>query len=204
IVSNCIMTANVASNNFGGGAYGGTLDNCTLTGNSSANGAGACNGTLNNCTLSTNSAASGGGGAYGGTLNNCMLTKNSAQSGGGAYASTLNNCLLTANTGFFGGGVCGSTLSNCIIYYNLGPGGNCDSTSLLNYCCTTPIPANGANNLSTEPQLASVGRLSANSPCLGKGSYASATGVDMDGEPWANPPAIGCDEYYSGSVTGAL
>ena len=26
----------------------------------------------------------------------------------------------------------------------------------------------------------------------------------MDGEPWANPPSIGCDEYWSGSVTGAL
>jgi len=28
--------------------------------------------------------------------------------------------------------------------------------------------------------------------------------VDIDGEPWANPPAMGCDEYYSGSVTGAV
>jgi len=28
--------------------------------------------------------------------------------------------------------------------------------------------------------------------------------VDLDGEPWANPPAIGCDEYWIGSVTGAL
>ena len=28
--------------------------------------------------------------------------------------------------------------------------------------------------------------------------------MDMDGEPWANPPSIGCDEYWSGSVTGAL
>jgi PKD repeat protein len=46
--------------------------------------------------------------------------------------------------------------------------------------------------------------LSAKSPCIGKGSYASVSGVDIDGEPWANPPSIGCDEYWSGSVTGAL
>src|SRR5262249_14961599 len=25
-----------------------------------------------------------------------------------------------------------------------------------------------------------------------------------DGEPWLNPPSIGCDEYYAGSVTGSL
>jgi PKD repeat protein len=28
--------------------------------------------------------------------------------------------------------------------------------------------------------------------------------VDIDGEPWASPPSIGCDEFYAGSVTGAL
>jgi hypothetical protein len=224
VVTNCTLTGNVASGDAGGGAYGGTLNHCTLTGNSSAYGGGAGNGTLNNCTLSGNTANSGGG-AYGGTLSNCTLTRNSAQSGGGAYygtlencalsgnsaatgggaaSVTLNNCTLTGNSGASGGGVYDGALRNCIVYFNTGSGGNYDSSSTLNYCCTMPLPANGTNNLMAEPQLASAWHLSANSPCIGKGSYTSVSGVDIDGEPRANPPSIGCDEYWSGSVTGAL
>ena len=203
IVSNCTFSANIASNNYGGGVYGGTLYNCTLTGNSSAYGGGACNAILNACILSGN-LANQGGGVYAGTLNNCALMKNSAESGGGAYSATLRNCTVTANTACFGGGAYGADLRNCIAYYNVGSGGNYDSTSALNYCCTTPLPPTGANNLSVEPQLASVWHLSANSPCIGKGSYDSVSGTDLDGEPWANAPSIGCDEYWSGSATGAL
>jgi hypothetical protein len=204
VISNCTISGNVASsNNFGGGAYGGTLNNCTLTGNSAAYGGGACNGILNNCILSGNSASQGGG-VYGGTLSNCALTKNSAESGGGAYSGTLRSCTLTGNSGTFGGGVYGADLRNCIVFYNIGPGGNYNSSSTLSYCCTTPLPANGTNNFSAEPQLASVWHLSANSPCIGAGSYESVSGMDIDGEPWANPPSVGCDEYWSGSVTGAV
>jgi hypothetical protein len=204
IASNCTFTANVASsNNFGGGAYGGTLYNCTFIGNSAAYGGGACNSILNNCILSGNSANQGGG-VYGGTLNNCSLTKNSAESGGGAYTGTFRNCTLSGNSAAFGGGVYGGDLCNCIVYYNIGPSANYDSTSTLNFSCTTPLPANGTNNLAAEPQLASIWHLSASSPCIGIGSSDSASGTDLDGEPWANPPSIGCDEYRSGSATGAL
>jgi parallel beta-helix repeat protein len=204
VVSNCTISGNVASsNNFGGGAYGGTLNNCTLTGNTAAYGGGVCNGILNNCILSGNTASQGGG-VYGGALSNCALTKNSAESGGGAYSGVLRNCTLTGNSGTFGGGVYGADLRNCIVYYNIGPGGNYDSSSTLSYCCTTPLPANGANNLLSEPQLASVWHLNANSVCIGNGSYDSVSGVDIDGEPWSNPPSIGCDEYWSESVTGAV
>jgi PKD domain len=205
VVSNCTISGNIASNQFGGGAYGGTLNQCSLTGNSAAFGGGACNGILNNCIISGNSAHLGGG-VYGGTLNNCALIKNSADSGGGANTGTFRNCTLTGNTASDSGGAYQGDLRNCIVYYNIGSGGtgNYDIRSTLNYCCTFPSPGGGTNNLSAEPQLSSEWHLSANSPCIGKGSHDVVSGTDIDGESWANPPSIGCDEYWSGSATGAL
>src|SRR5439155_466500 len=95
VVSNCVMAGNSA-NDSGGGAHQGTLNNCTISGNSALFGGGASYCTLNNCTISGNTERSGGGGGgvYSGLLNNCTLTGNSAYSGGGAYDSTLNNCTL--------------------------------------------------------------------------------------------------------------
>jgi PKD domain len=204
-LNNCTLTGNFAywggpdkcgfGNAIGGGAADSTLNNCTLTGNGAASGGGANSCTLNNCTLTGNS----GGGASGGTLNNCMLTGNS---GGGAIECTLNNCTLTGNSG---GGAYGCTLNNCIVYFNSDPnGGNYDPSSTLNYCCTTPMPPNGVGNISADPELASASHLSAQSPCIGAGSAKYASGTDIDGEAWANPPSIGCDEYHAGAVTGPL
>jgi len=64
VVSNCVVAGNSATGyGEGGGAYGGTLNNCTLTSNSVTGlGGGAYYCTLNNCTLAGNSAAFGGGG----------------------------------------------------------------------------------------------------------------------------------------------
>ena len=209
VVSNCLIIAN-SSYDDGGGAYQGTLNNCTLRGNSviwrDGYGGGAALSNLNNCTLSGNSAALGGG-AYSAILNNCTLTGNSAvDGGGGAYGGTLNNCTLTGNSaGSSGGGALSCDLRNCIVYFNTASpqGMNYASGSML-YCCTTPQPPSGVGNISTEPQLASASHLSAASPCRGKGSAVYRTGTDIDGEVWANPPAIGCDEYRVGQVTGSL
>jgi hypothetical protein len=203
VVSNCTMTASQATNVFGGGSYGGTIVNCTFTGNYASYGGGACYGTINDCVFSGNTATTGGG-VYGGMLTNCALTKNTAPSGGGANGGTLNNCTVTDNSGSLGGGIYGASAYNSIVYYNNGAGGNFDASSILNFCCTTPVPVNGTNNILSEPQLASPWHLSANSPCIGRGNSAFASGTDLDGEPWANPPSIGCDEYWSGSATGAL
>jgi hypothetical protein len=52
--------------------------------------------------------------------------------------------------------------------------------------------------------LSSTSHLSASSPCRGAGSAAFGTGLDIDGESWANPPSIGCDEYHAGAVSGPL
>jgi hypothetical protein len=209
VASNCIISGNSVFSssggpvgypfpNQGGGVWGGRLDDCILSGNvaiDGGEGGGAYGSTLNHCSLAGN-GADGGGGASRCALANCALTGNSS---GGAFRSTLNNCTLTGNSG---GGASYSTLTNCIVYFNRGS--NYDPLCTLNYCCTTPLPANGIGNISSDPELASASHLSAFSPCLGKGSHAAASGTDIDGEPWANPPSMGCDEYHAGAVTGPL
>jgi hypothetical protein len=204
--SNCTLTCNSAGDS-GGAAYGVTLDGCLLSSNQATNfGGGALSGELNNCSLTGNSATAGsGGGACDATLSNSSLSGNSAfNSGGGAENSTLNNCALTANSAATGGGADASTLNNCIVYFNSAPGGANFSSSTLNFCCTTPLPDSGTNNITSNPQMADAAHISALSPCTGAGSPAYSSGVDIDGQAWRNPPAIGCDEYYSGSITGAL
>src|SRR5262249_48384818 len=87
VVSNCVLVGNFTSSPYteGGGANGGTLNNCLLSGNSAYyGGGGAAYCTLNNCTLIGNGAGGNGPEAYG--------------YGGGAYACTLNNCTLTGNS----------------------------------------------------------------------------------------------------------
>jgi len=202
---NCALSGNSAL--YGGGAHGGTLNYCTLTGNSAQYGGGAHVATLNNCTLTGNSAQVWGGGAESCTLDNSAVFGNSAQgNGGGAAFCTLTNCTLTFNSAaVFDGGAYASTLYNSIVYYNtvLNSTKTSDAmSSTLYYCCSTTN--SGGNTITNEPVLLSPWRPAWNSPVRGAGNAAYASGLDLDGETWLNPPSIGCDEYHSGSVTGAL
>jgi hypothetical protein len=204
ILVNCTLNGNLA-NQSGGGAENCTLKNCILNANSAGSGGGAYGGTLNNCTLMANSAIFDGGAAYFSTLNGCTLSGNLAAFGGGASGGILNNCMLTANSATnSGGGASGSTLNNCIVYFNSAKqDANYDSASVLNFCCATPLPP-GTGNIFADPKLTDSAHLSASSPCVAAGSAAFISGVDIDGESWANPPSIGCDEFHAGSVTGPL
>src|ERR1044071_1226847 len=150
IISGFTLTNGLAGN--GGGVYCenpyAVVSNCVIVGNSAISyGGGAVGGTLNNCTLMGNSAGQGGG-VYRGILNNCALTGNSATSGGGVGESTLHNCTLTGNSAQYGGGGADgdgydfipSILNNCIAYFNTAAKGANYGFCILNYCCTTPLP----------------------------------------------------------------
>jgi len=208
-LNNCILRDNAAyayglqqplppSYAFGGGAAYCTLSHCMLTSNSVAHGdgGGAYSCTLNNCSLTGNLAQTpsgpvsedgeGGGAAYC-TLNNCALTGNSAVIGGGVRGGTLNNCTLTGNSG---GGAYGCALNNCITYFNTASqGANYDSSSILNYCCTTPQPTNGFGNITNAPLFADTNgwanlRLQPGSLCINAGNNSYATNAtDLDGRP---------------------
>ena len=187
-LNNCTLTDNTA--NLGGGSGYGTLNNCTLTGNTAEYGGGSVGGTLNNCTLSGNTAEYGGGGSYYSTLNNCTLTGNTAVTyGGGSGYGTLNNCTLSGNTANNGGGSGYGTLNNCIVWGNtadIGGTENYDS-STLNYCNSYP-PKAGTGNISEDPLFVDATnndfRLQPSSPCIDAGSndYVT-TATDLDGNP---------------------
>ncbi len=189
------------------------LTNCVVRGNSAFWGAGVYRGTLKGCTLSWNLAqaywvsshygplpvAGGyGGGAHSSTLDSCRITGNSGVIGGGAYGSALHNCTVSGNSvmnsypSFFqphGGGTGACTVNNSILYYNTAAlGANYDSSCALNFCCTTPLPANNSGNISNEPlfvnQAGGDFRLQTNSPCINAGNNAYAlTTTDLDGNP---------------------
>lgn len=197
----------------GGGAFGGTLNDCILTGNFAPLGGGACLSTLNRCTLSGNAVPDGnsGGGAYSCTLNQCTLTGNSAFDGGGASYSTLNNSTLTGNSVSYqgggvsfstlnnctltgnsasneGGGAMGSTLNNCIVYFNSSPSAANCSFCIVSYTCTTPDPGSGTGNITNDPMFVSLAttnlQLAVSSSCINLGHNPFAPGTnDLAGNP---------------------
>jgi hypothetical protein len=118
--------------------------------------------------------------------------------GGGVSSSSLYNCTLTGNSS---AGICGgvydSELYNCILYFNTVPrpsgGANYDSTSILSYCCTAPLPRTGSGNFSLSKNGVNTLfvdyaggnlRLRSGSPCINAGNNAYvSTATDLDGNP---------------------
>ena len=173
VASNCVVSGNRAFTTSpqllgaGGGAYGGTLNHCTLSANSAASGGGAAWATLNDCILSDNRASAGmvlvfphwqagyigrGGGAADCTLNNCTLTSNGVSgiivngvypgAGGGAAGGILKNCSLRDNwaSGLlsYGGGASSGTLNNCALSGNSSElDGGGAAECVLNNCTLT-------------------------------------------------------------------
>jgi len=223
-VFNCIVATNSASYN-GGGAYRVTLNNSSLLGNrcigtgtdltygnsGDAGGAYGCN--LKNCTVTLNSANDNGGGTENCNATNCVLTRNQAiLYGSGAYKGTLVNCTVTGNRNIsatysaYSGAVAYATLTNCIVYGNFNAGSgptNYNINCTFSYSDTDPLPS-GTGNMDVDPQLLADGvHLIATSPCIGLGTASVVSGTDIDGQPWNNPPSIGCDEWQPAPVIGA-
>jgi hypothetical protein len=188
-----------------GGVYGGTLNNCILDNNvaeTSWSYGPICD--ITSCSAVHDGQFAAyeipglGGGARNAILNQCILKSNSAGYGGGAYGCTLNNCTVVLNSATslspfafdYGGGTYECSAHNCVVYFNMAVRGtNYDSSSTINYSCTTPLPTNGVDgNISSDPLFVNAANgdfhLQPNSPCINAGENAYVTAsADLDGNP---------------------
>ncbi len=223
ILDHCTLTDNSCGYQGGAVAYA-TLSYCMVSNNvvsddyyaDEAYGGGISESDAYNCLLVGNSAFWGGG-VDASSLYNCLIVRNHAEfDGGGASHCSGYNCTIVGNSaGQTAGGLDSSEMKNSLIYYNrapIGPNyynyfGGSSSSYQMEYCCSTPLPSppsGGAGNIDSDPQLADWMHLGAASPCLSAGNPAYLIGLDIDGEPWANPPSIGCDQFFAGAITGPL
>ncbi len=219
-----INNSSISSNNaeYGGGVQiksgGAAVSNCKFIDNTAEYGGGIrckSGGVVNNSTFTGNYAEYGGGAHCGtsSTFNNCSITLNSAFYGGGVYCyegGVINNCTISGNDAFAGGGIIcdeGGTLTNTIIFSNTDLANNnwinYETGMNYAYCCTMPDPG-GTGNITNNPLLVNFAHIATNSPCVGMGDGSVVTGVDIDGEAWLNPPAIGCDQPTLAGLTGKL
>jgi len=187
------------------------------------------NGLVFNCVFTNDFAEFGGAVAYA-AVNNSLLSGNCAfQDGGGAYDATLDQCTVTLNytTQFpkvapHGAGTYGCFVKNSIVWDNGEPyprviqeddyGQNLglQFPDFFEYSCITRDPGEGypsmygAGVVSNSPQFLDGVHLAATSPCHGAGNPAFSVGADLDGQPWANPPSMGCFEIVTNGFTGPL
>jgi hypothetical protein len=201
--THCLISGNTAGA-LGGGASYSRLSGCSIFGNySQNNGGGVLNSSLDHCYVTNNSAALSGGGAESSTLDDCLVAGNLAwdYSGGGADDCALTNCTVVYNSAPNGvGGANACTLQNCIVYANGGT--NYDASSVMNYCCTAPLPAGGVHNFTNDPVLVNPSgndfHLQTNSPCVNAGDNSSVNAVvDLGGRPRVADGVVDVGAYES-------
>ncbi|MDH4182895.1 MAG: CSLREA domain-containing protein [Nitrospinota bacterium] len=197
-VTNSTISGNKATNNDGGGIFGGggtvTVTNTTISGNSAASGGGIYSVgplTVTNSTISGNSAASGGGIYTAGvtlTVTNSTISGNSAASGGGVAkvlgsTASFSNTIIASATGgdCFGGGI---TSNN----YNIASDATCAFGGLNDVNNSATITASlGA--LANNGGPTQTHALLAGSPALDTGSCVNAT----DQRGISRPQGATCD-----------
>jgi len=205
-VSNCVITGCYAQ--YGGGVYGGMIDQSTIEGNFAlANGGGTIQASVYRSTIKDNRAFRGGGSydsmlyscrvvsnvaTYGGGLSasipgayNSIFQGNVGYIGGGVYLGHLYNCTVVDNLSSFGGGVSTSHVYNSIVYYNraLSTGDNVQG-SIIDSSCTLPA-ASGSGNITNAPVFANATtfELLGTSPGINLGSNDFAFGnSDINGD----------------------
>ena len=204
ILSGFILRNGVAD--IGGGALGGTLEDCVIEDCSAVAddegnggfGGGAYGSTLSRCTVSGCSADMDGGGLYGGYAENTVIDGCAAGGfGGGACLATLAGCTVYGCGAATGAGVAGCTVRNSIVWENrlyatdkkgVPLLGNCANVTegkkvLYKNTCTytdsSPKPA-GTGNLAKDPLFVAAAygdfRLQSVSPVKNKGKAALAAG----------------------------
>jgi hypothetical protein len=197
-LTGCMVVGNRAVLN-GGGCSASTLTNSVLSTNSSRFGGGAFGGLLENCKLIGNTAYYAGGGGCSNTLINCAVTGNYAvKTGGGSVGGSLSHCTVSGNYARQAGGTADSVLVNSLVYYNRAALDENYLGGSFDHCCTTPLPLSGAGNIDKDPRLVDGFHLGSDSPCIAAGKPLGES-RDIDGQPWAPLPAIGCDEPVIGA-----
>ncbi len=214
-LTNCVIVGNVSGydgvsdlDSGGGGVFGGTILNCTLSRNTTYGaGGGAFGSTLVNCRVLNNNCDVLGAVTHC-TLTNCLVAQNNSDDGPGPGAafSTLIHCTVADNRGetldvrF---GIYGCTLVNCIVN---GMYPNFTASNRIDYSCIIPLPLSGTGNIAVDPAFvdAAAGdyRLRADSACIDTGTSVVATiATDLDGIP---RPLDGNRDGVAGPDMGAF
>jgi len=201
-VSNCVFRNNHALD-WGGGLYCSStypvvIDSRFEENQADDDAGGSYRGTIKNSWYINNTAADNGGGMYNSIAIGCAFIGNSANDGGGTYYGTAKNCTITFNSAAaYGGGTYDTPLYNSIIRHNTAAtgGNNLHFFDGQTYnSCAPELTHGSSGNITNAPHLVSASHIATNSPCRGTGDAVYATGKDIDGELWQNPPAMGCDE----------
>lgn len=211
LISNCVITNNVAGATGGGIVSGGEIriEDCVIANNSTTGVGGGIRwtgsfwGYIKNCVITNNSAGGNGGGIVFDYLNsgfvaNCAITNNSAGGrGGGIFiatghntnASYIRNCTLSGNTSLDGGGIYSQGLYgaeyvvNSILYFNLPNEISGDATLSFVQVTYSDIQGGypGAGNINVDPLFVA--------DRCGKSNYETDQPLCIDAGDPANAPA---------------